>query len=34
MRNPERMPELLEELRSLEGVTRVNGILAEEESEV
>ncbi len=34
MRNPDRMPELLNDLRNLEGVTRVNGIRAEEESEV
>ena len=34
LRDPERMDQLLTELRSMQGVTRVTGLRAEEESEV
>jgi hypothetical protein len=34
LRDPNRMDELLSELRSLQGVSRVTGLKAEEESEV
>ena len=34
LRDPERMDELLTELRSLQGVSRVTGLKADEQSEV
>jgi hypothetical protein len=34
LRDPERMDELLSELRSLQGVSRVTGLKADEQSEV
>jgi hypothetical protein len=34
LRNPERLDELLDELRQLPGATRVSGIKADEQSEV
>ena len=34
MRDPDRLEELLTELRSMQGVSRVTGLMAEEESEV
>ena len=34
MRNPERLEELLVELRNFKGVSRVTGLKAEEESEI
>jgi hypothetical protein len=34
LRDPERMDELLSELRSLQGVSRVTGLKADEQSEL